>query len=65
MNQLVKWSHVSQISEYCVSYLRGHLRAELVLVVAVQLQLAVAAREPVARLAEQRQALLRTTHSAG
>lgn len=40
--------------------LRSHLCAELVLVVAVVLQLAVAAREPVARLAEQAQPLLRT-----
>lgn len=40
-------------------HLRCHFGAELVLVVAVVLQLAVAARQPVARLAEQRQPLLR------
>lgn len=39
-------------------YLRGHLGAELVLVVAVMVQLAIAAGETVAGLAEERQALL-------
>lgn len=41
------------------TYLRGHLGAELVLVVAVVVQLAVAAGETVAGLAEERQPLLR------
>lgn len=59
-HSVVRWWHTaSSMSPLARPYLRRHLGAELVLVVAVVVQLAVAAGEAVAGLAEERQALLR------